>query len=179
MARHLVKCLYCGETFDTNTTPFVRVNNGRRYAHKSCQDDKLASETKQEKDKRILEEYIKKLFGYSSIPPRVNKQIQDYVHDVEHNYTYSGIYKTLRYFFEVRHNSLEKANGGIGIVPYVYDDAFKYWQAIWEAQQKNEDIKIEDFVLPVREIHISPPQREPLKHKRKLFTFLDEEEEDN
>jgi len=126
----------------------------------------------------MLEEYIKKLFGYSSIPPRVTKQIQNYVHDLEHNYTYSGIYKTLRYFFEVRGNSLEKANGGIGIVPYVYDEAYTYWRAIWEAQQKNENVDLKEFVLPVREIHITPPERQPLKHTRKLFTFLDEGEED-
>ena len=177
MAKHLVKCFYCGETFDTNTVPFVMVNS-RRYAHKSCQDDKLASETKQEKDKRILEEYIKELFHCTSVPPRVTKQIQTLVHDIEHNYTYSGIYKTLKYFFEVRGNSIEKANGGIGIVPYVYNEAYAYWRALWEAQQKNEDIKIEEFILPTKEIHILPPKRQPLKHKRKLFTFLDEEGEE-
>ena len=177
MAKHLVKCFYCGETFDANSVPFVMVNS-RRYAHQSCQEDKLASESKQEKDKRLLEEYIKKLFGYSSIPPRVTKQIQSYVHDLEHNYTYSGIHKTLKYFFEVRGNPLEKANGGIGIVPYVYDEAYTYWRALWEAQQKNEHVDLKEFVLPVREIHISPPQRQPMKHMRKLFTFLDEGEED-
>ena len=177
MAKHLVKCFYCGETFDTNSTPFIMVNS-RRYAHKSCQEEKLASESKQEKDKRLLEEYIKQLFGYSSLPPRVVKQIQTYAHDLEHNYTYSGMLKTLRYFFEVRGNSIEKANGGIGIIPYVYDEAFSYWRAICEAQQKNEHIDLKEFVLPVREIHISPPKREPMKHKRKLFTFLDEGEED-
>lgn len=177
MAKHLVKCFYCGETFDANSVPFVMVNS-RRYAHLSCQNDKLASETKQEKDKRILEEYIKKLFGYKTIPPRITKQIQTYVHDLEHNYTYFGIYKTLKYFFEIKKNSLEKANGGIGIVPYVYDEAYTYWRAIWEAQQKNEDVDLKEFVLPVREIHIYPPQRQPMKHTRKLFTFLDEGEED-
>lgn len=177
MAKHLVKCFYCGETFDTNSIPFVMVNS-RRYAHKSCQEEKLASESKQEKDKRLLEEYIKQLFGYSSLPPKVVKQIQTYAHDLEHNYTYSGMLKTLRYFFEVRGNSIEKANGGIGIIPYVYDEAFSYWRAIWEAQQKNEHIDLKEFILPVREIHISPPKREPMKHKRKLFTFLDEGEED-
>ena len=177
MAKHLVKCFYCGETFDTNTVPFVMVNS-RRYAHKSCQDDKLASETKQEKDKRILEEYIKELFHCTTISPRVAKQIQTLVHDVEHNYTSSGIYKTLKYFYDVRGNSIEKANGGIGIVPYVYNEAYTYWRALWEAQQKNEDIKIEEFILPTKEIHILPPQRQPLKHRRKLFTFLDEEGEE-
>ena len=58
MAKHLVKCFYCGETFDTNASPFIMVNS-RRYAHKSCQEEKMASETKREHDKKVLEDYIK------------------------------------------------------------------------------------------------------------------------
>ena len=177
MARHLVKCFYCGQSFDANEVPFTMINS-RRYAHKSCWEDKLASETKEEHDKRILEDYIKELFGYATIPPRVTKQIQTFVHDMEHNYTYSGIYKTLKYFFEVRGNSLEKANGGIGIVPYAYAEAYNYWKAIWEAKQRNENVDIEQFLLPTREVHIMPPKRQPMKHTRKLFTFLDDGEEE-
>ena len=56
----------------------------------------------------------------------------------ENNYTYSGILKTLKYWFEIKKGDLEKANGGIGIVPYVYDDAFLYWRGIWEAREKNK-----------------------------------------
>ena len=33
------------------------------------------------------------------------------------------------------------------------------------------------YLLPAREVHITPPQREPMRHVRKLFTFLEEEEE--
>lgn len=92
------------------------------------------------------------------------------------NYTYTGMLKTLKYFYEVRGNSIEKAEGGIGIIPWVYDEAFTYWVAIWEAKQKHENIEMDKFVLPAREIHILPPRREPMKHTRRLFTFLDEGE---
>lgn len=91
----------------------------------------------------------------------------------EKNYSYSGMYKTLKYFFEVRRNPIEKANGGIGIIPYVYSEAFDYWRALWEAQQRNEQVKVEEYVLPVREVCIVAPRRQPMKHMRRLFTFLD------
>lgn len=173
MAKHLVKCFYCGETFDASVEPFIKPNS-RRYAHKKCAEEADSHKTKEQKDKEALEEYIKELFGISSISPKINKQIEDYKKNKR--YTYSGIHKTLKYWFEIKGNSLEKANGGIGIVPYVYDQAFQYWRALWEAKERNKEVDIQNYVLPIKEIHISPPQREPMKHIRKLFTFLDEEE---
>jgi hypothetical protein len=46
-------------------------------------------------------------------------------------YTYSGIKRTLEYFYEVKKNSIEKANGGIGIVPWVYEEAKRYYYNQW------------------------------------------------
>ena len=40
-----------------------------------------------------------------------------------------GIYFTLKYFYEIKGNSWDKGHGGIGIVPYVFDDAKAYWIA--------------------------------------------------
>ena len=45
--------------------------------------------------------------------------------------------KTLIYFYEVKHNTIDKSNGRIGIIEYVYNDASKYYYAIWQAQQIN------------------------------------------
>lgn len=172
MAKHLVKCFYCAKEFDANTEEFVKPNS-RRYAHKACADAAEASKTKEEKDKEILENYIKELFGISSISTKIKKQIEKF--KKEKNYSYSGMFKTLKYFFEIRGNSIEKANGGVGIIPWVYDEAYLYWKAIWEAQQKNENVKVEEYILPSIEVHIPVPTREPMKHLRPLFTFLDEE----
>lgn len=89
--------------------------------------------------------------------------------------------KTLKYFFEVKGHTTEKANGGIGIIPFVYEDARNYYYDIWVTQQENQQrVNVtQQIVLPVREIHIKPPERQPMKHIRKLFTFLDEEEENS
>lgn len=173
MAKHMVKCFYCGEVFDASTTPYVKPNS-RRYAHKTCAQTAEENKIQEEKDKELLEKYIKDLFGINCISPKIKKQIETFKKDK--NYSYTGIYKTLKYFFEIKGNSIEKANGGIGIVPFVYDEAYLYWRALWEARERNEQVDIKEFILPVREVHIEPPQRQPMKHIRKLFTFLNEEE---
>ena len=74
--------------------------------------------SKRSKDKEELNEYIKKLFKIDYVDARIQKQIKQYVE--EYHYSYSGIRKALIYFFEIKGNSIEKSNGGIGIVPYVY-----------------------------------------------------------
>lgn len=146
----------------------VVISEGK-YAHKKC----VELEDKRElTDKEKLDRYIMKLFGTEYVHQRVRKQINTYISD--YNYSYSGIQRTLTYFYEIKGNSLDKANGGIGIVPYVYQDAYNYYYALWEAGQKNQNKNISDFVPKEKVITISPPQRK-LK-KRKLFTFLDEEE---
>lgn len=112
-----------------------------------------------------------KLLKVDYIDARVRKQIKQYRE--EYNYTYSGIHKALVYFYEVKGNPTEKANGGIGIVPYVYQNAYNYYLAIWQAQQRNQDKVLHDYTPKVKEIVIPRPQRKV--KKRELFTFLDEE----
>jgi hypothetical protein len=133
------------------------------------EDQKKAKEVA---DREALDEYIMKLFNTSYVDARIQKQIKQYVD--EYNFTYSGIRKALVYFFEIKGNSIEKANGGIGIVPYVYQHAYNYYLALWQAQQKNEDKVIEHYVPNIKEIVIPRPQRK-IK-KRPLFTFLDEDD---
>ena len=163
---------YCGKTFDANVLPFAKPASNR-YAHKECHENFIAAQAKEEADKQALYEYLNTLFKGSYNYASVNTYIKKYRE--EYQYTYSGILKALVYFYEIKGNSIEKANGSIGIVPYVYKDAFNYYYAIWEAQQKNENKKIEDYLPEERIIRIQPPERKPFQ--RKLFSFLDEEEE--
>lgn len=174
MAKHMVKCFYCGEQFDANTEPFEKINS-RRYAHIKCHQKAFDNKSKEEKDKEILENYIKQLFGISTLSDKIKRQLKTYMSDKEKHYTYSGIYKTLKYFFEIKGNSIEKANGGIGIVSWVYDEAYRYWYDLWETQQRNMEVKSEQLIIPVREVHIKPPERQPMRRFRNLFNFLDSE----
>lgn len=168
---HKVLCLYCHKEFDRDKFPFVQVGS-RRYAHPECAEANEKQLSQEEKDKKDLEQYILKLLEEEKISIKVRKQIETFKKD--YNYSYTGMKKALVYFYEVKKNPIEKANGGIGIIPYVYKDAFNYYYAIWEANQRNEQKEIKNYLQDEIVIKISPPQRN-IK-KRKMFSFLEEEE---
>ena len=170
---HIVKCYYCGQSFDRDKEEFVKVNS-RRYAHKKCAENIEEAQSQEDKDKQALEEYIMKLFKTDFVNPMIQKQIKEF--RTEYNYSYSGILKALVYFYEIKHNSIEKANGRISIVPYVYQQAYRYYFSLWQAQQKNSGKQIELYTPKIREIVISVPERKV--KKRKKFSFLDEEEKE-
>jgi hypothetical protein len=69
--------------------------------------------------------------------------------------------KALIWFFEVKGNSTEKANGGIGIIPYVYKDAYNYYYNLYLAQIVNQEKDIEQYQTKVREIVIQSPKAPP------------------
>ena len=112
-----------------------------------------------------------KLLGENYINPRVRKQLNQYVE--EYNYTYSGMLKALIYFYEVKGNSVEKANGGIGIIPFIYKDACNYYYNLYLAQEANENKEIKK--QEIKEITITSPQAE--RKKIKLFSFENEDPE--
>lgn len=184
MAKHLVKCPFCGQVFDASVEPFIKI--GRRYAHPECYEKsqeqakakaqaefniKKKEKTQEEIDKEKLEKYVMQLFDESYVNPRVRKQINTYVN--EYNYTYSGILKALIYFFEIKHGSKEKARGSLGIVPYIYQDSYNYYYNLWLAQEANKDKDIQAYAQKEAKVIVIPvPKKCP--RKRPVFTFLDE-----
>ena len=90
----------------------------------------------------------------------------------EYNFSYTGILKSLIYFFEIKGNSIEKSNGGIGIVPFIYTEAYKYYLDMHEAQERNRGKDASSFVGSAREVVIVSPE----KQARKLKLFNMEEE---
>lgn len=97
-----------------------------RYYHYACHEQKIQREE--------LLDYICKLYGFKGPGPKIFRQIKKYLTD-NPSWTHLGIQQALMYFYEVKHNSVEKANEGIGIVPYVYNEAQQYYAA-QEARQK-------------------------------------------
>ena len=156
--------------FDRDKVPFKQISE-RRYAHLTCALAAENEKSQAEKDKEDLEKYIMELLGEEYISPRVRKQMNGYVD--EYNFTYSGMKKALVYFYEVKGNDKSKAKGGIGIIPYVYRDAYNYYYSLWLANQKNEHKIITDYKPVVREVRIPPPQLKP--RKRRLFSFFEED----
>lgn len=157
-----VKCLYCEEIFDRDKVECLKI--GRRYVHKTCYEKKEKEKTKEQKDLEQLNNYILKLFSLTTIPQKIKRQIKEYVE--QYQYSYSGIYKSLYWFYEIKGNSLEKANGGIGIVPYIYKEAYNYFYEIHKAQQINEKKNAKEYIKKCKQITINSPQS---KYKVKLF----------
>lgn len=167
MAVRIVKCKYCGIQFDRNAEPAVEVS-ARRYAHKACADKYQETISQDELDYIELEKYIKKLFSLQVVNAKIKKQIRDFRQ--EYNYTYSGMLKTLYWWFEIRGNSIEQAQGGIGIIPFVYNDACQYYYSIYLAEIANKEVEI--YKPQVKEIEIGSPRVKP--NPIKLFNLDDE-----
>lgn len=164
-----VTCSFCKKPLSKKDPDCVMLANGK-YVHKACQE---LEENREKTDREKLEEYIKDLFGLTYIDPRIKAQIKKYVE--EYNFSYSGMQKALHYFYEIKGGDKSKANGGIGIIPYVYKDAYNYYYNLWLAKQKNSDIEVQLYIPKVKEIVIDRPERKV--KKRQLFSFLDEEED--
>lgn len=162
---HNVKCTVCGKTFNRDRIQAVKTG-ARRYAHYKCAPDgELVplEETGKDEDLIKLEEYISQLLGDSYNYARVKKQIKEYKE--QYDYTYSGILKTLIWWYEIKGNPKDKAQGGIGIVPFVYKDALNYYYSLYKAQQVNQNLS--SYKIEVKEVEIAPPQA--IRKKIKMF----------
>ena len=175
---HLVIGTVCGKKFDRDTVQAVK-SGARRYAHQSCMPDgeivPLAETVDPELEK--LKDYIKKIYKDKANWALINKQIKDY--QAKYNYTISGILKSLVWFYDVKGNdvekSIDKSNGGLGIVPFCYNDAYNYYYDLFVAKSRNEGKNVNSITSKVKEITIRPPQ---ISITKRLFNFLDENDEE-
>lgn len=167
MAKHIVKCLYCGEQFDRDTEKCVKI--GRRYAHQECYD-KLSDKEKQENlDKSAFWAYIKELYHDDYDFVSISKQVESYVK--QYHFTYSGMLKALKWFYEIQHHSKEESNGRVGILPYIYEDARKYYYGIFLAQQRMKESN--NFKIDIQEVTILSPTT----HSRPIKLWFSEDED--
>lgn len=168
---HIVTCPFCGTKFDRDKIPFIQVS-AKRYAHVECYNTREENKTQEQKDLEELEDLIKTLFKEPYVNARIKKQIKDYV--AEYHYTYRGIILTLNYWYVIKAQSIEKANGGIGIVPFIYEDARRYYRSIYMAKMANIEKDSTAFIRQVKEISIESPRvaEKPIK----LFNLEDEDE---
>ena len=168
---HQVKCSICGQTFDRDKIEFVKTSS-RRYAHLTCHLRTKGELTEEENARLKIYEYTKNLFKANYSKAKIDSHLTKLMNENK-NYTYSGILKSLIYWYEVRHGDVEKSYYGLGIVPYIYEQAYQYYYSIWLAQQNNKDKKVEDYVSNEKVVKIKTPKRVPFI-KERHFNLLDE-----
>lgn len=170
---HTIKCAICGEKFDTEIIQAVRYNS-RRYAHYSCypegelvplgkkeitlktvKDKTLTKEEKEEKYRKLILNFARDNFGDDANYPMISKQIREFTQE---GYTCQGIYYSLYYYYKVKHGSISKSKGAMGIVPYIYYDANKYFKVINNARNNpvnRQKIEKENISITIQEPKIN------------------------
>lgn len=191
MAAKYCICPKCGIKFNRNAEQAVLIG-ARRYGHASCYPDnfnyvemeisareKIREEKerlKEEKEKqkelekiaeaqdlKNLKDYIHSLYGEEANWTLIMSQIKKFKKD--NNFSYSGMEKSLRYFYEIKKNPICNAKGGIGIVPYIYKESYQYYYDLYIAQQISQN---KNVLYTVKEIIIKP-----FKSKRKRNKMFD------
>ena len=153
---HPVICPICNQKFDRDTEAYVKIN-ARRYAHANCVQDEnkevikpVVSEEAQERiEKQKLNDFINEIFLKHCNWPTIQIEIKRFLKE---GYTYSGIRKALHYWYVIKGNSSAAANGHLGIIPHIYDEASAYYYQLYLIEKRNEDkikgqIKSKEIVI--------------------------------
>jgi len=111
---------------------------GKKY-HPQCFEKMLDDIESGDDDQKELNDYICKLFNIKTITPLMSSQIQSFT-DTK-GYTLKGIHGSLYYFFNIEGNEIGEDIKGIGIVPFVYDDAKDFFESIKKAKETNSKFK--------------------------------------
>ncbi len=161
-------CFWCHKPIfpkQDNVMPMPQIPN--RYVHKKCNEEYPKT------DLEKLTLYIIQLFQLKDdyILPRYMKQISSYIKN--YNFSYSGMLKALKYWYEIKKHPID-LDRGVGIIPYVYKQAYDYYLALYLAEQENSKKNFNDYIPEDIEVKIIPPERK--LQKRKLFVFLDQED---
>ena len=156
-----VKCLYCGKQFQREDCEWEQV--GRRYAHKECREKYLQVNGAEEK----IYEKCKELFGTDYSKARIQRQLKGFY---EQGYTQQGIYDAIEYWFDIKGEDVSKANKGIGIVPFIYEEAARHSKRVEEMRKAHNQVDIMGKFLnaEVEEFVIKKPKFSKPK-KIKLF----------
>lgn len=151
------KCKYCEESIPKGEG----IKHGGRYYHPDC----LEEYRKQVDDRASLIEYVCNLLDLEKPTGLILMQIKRF-HE-EFGYTYKGMELTLKYFYEILDNEVREGDG-IGIIPYVYEDATQQYirqRKINESARNKENHKRVERV-----VYISPRS----KTKKKKLIEIDD-----
>lgn len=181
------KCVCCGEYIGTDeeSVPYKG-----RYAHVKCfqitlktikkdKDEKLKEKVKNTKSKKISKpkvelkdplseeeykekkgyyDYLRQFFENEQIPSQVyaitDNQIKKY------GFTFKNMHRTLVYIHEILGKELN--NDVVGIIPYFYTEAIKYYESIAEIEERNKDIDT-STMYQEKTIFIKPKQRKNIQ----------------
>lgn len=177
---HRVKCRICKQYFDAKEEEKDTVwimPSSHFYYHKNCYEiwkketEKLSSDKTDNLWIDYIYDYIahdlKLDYDYFLIEAQRKKMIES------KGYTNKGIFFALRYAYDVKQIGFEKWNGGIGIIPYLYQESVLYWANL---QKQQKDI-LEKIEKQMRELSLLHQNQRIICRKKKNKKWIDKTEE--
>lgn len=150
-----VKCPICEQVFDRDKEECVKIGN--RYYHPECVTDNDIYIEK-------IFKLAKELWGDNLQFLKLKRQLDSYIKD---GVTSQQIYESLVYFFVVKKNDPLARGQTFGIVPYVREEAHKYFlrqKYIVQAKQKITHQLQQQNYQPQTQVYVK-------KEKRQRKTF--------
>ncbi len=172
------KCRICKIEIDKEKDDWIMPKN-KWYYHRECYENwKKSTPSTDEEYKAFIYDFIsrdlKVKYNYHMCEAQIDKFVK------ENKMTVKGIFFTLKYFYEVKKHEWDKGHGGIGIVPYVYNEACAYWV---RREEKSKGV-VEDIERQMKEAtsrkktKIQKKTVKPKKLSIDLDSILDMEDEE-
>lgn len=152
-----VKCSICKKEFDRK----LITKRGNRNYCPSC----VKVMDQRNKDWDLLFQYICEIYECARPNGMMFKQIQSYKENEPYNYTYIGIYYTMKYFYEILEKDVN-IEMGLSFVPYYYDKAKKYYNKLYDIMDTVEDFECNEKIQIIKtQIHnkVKKSKEIPLK----------------
>ena len=177
---HIVKCRLCKEQFDTNKMSSAEwtLIGKRSYYHTSCYNEWVKGKQTVKSDvtdedfwHESMIDYLYRDVKMSMDFAKIDNQWRSFTKP-ERKMTPKGIYFAVRYYYDILKGNAEKAQGGIGIVPNIYNDSAQYWVDL----ENKKSGTLEAIVVQIRQREARPVryiQKTEKKTKPKTKWSLD------
>lgn len=130
--------------------------------------ENIALTEQQNLDRDALWYYIIRLFGvYTDEEPVSGWNVTQMMRFNKQGMPYRAQLLTLKYFYEVKKNSLDKSKGSIGIIPYVFNDAMLYYSELEKKQKTIGEAILNQLNKDRVEIKYSPSAYFNRRRKKK------------
>lgn len=141
----------------------------RRFYHKSCfknwaDRDNIELEESPAFWRQATDIYLERELKIPIDYPKYSSQWKRYMGQ---NKTAKGIYLALRYYYDILGNDRNKAQGGIGIISYIYIESCSYWV---ERLEKEKDLN-ERILQQARELN--GREKVIIKREKEKAPFID------
>ena len=130
MAKQIVHCRICKNEIDKDNDDWVMPSRNWYY-HKECyenwrkKESELTAVANDEEWFGLMWTYLTREIRFPANYQKIKKQWDSFL---KKNMTAKGIFFGVKYIYDIKRIDFEKADGGIGLLPYIYIESAEYWQ---------------------------------------------------